>query len=71
MGGGALMGMGTAMLPGGNDALLLSGMPMLSLHALPSFAMMLATIAAILLISKRFGGPKISANCQSDIIRQQ
>lgn len=67
--GGALMGMGAAILPGGNDALLLSGMPMLSPHAFPAFAMMLVTIAAMLVISERLGGPKISADCHGDIFR--
>jgi uncharacterized protein len=67
--GGILMGMGAAILPGGNDELLLSAMPMLSPHAFPAFAAMLTTIAVMLMISKRVGGPNVSVNCQGDILR--
>jgi len=36
--GGALMGFGTALAPGGNDALVLYGIPILSPYALPTYA---------------------------------
>jgi len=53
--GGVLMGVGTALLPGGNDALVLYGIPALSPHALPAFAAMLAGIAGALWLLGRFG----------------
>ena len=38
--GGILMGLGVALTPGGNDALVLYGVPSLSPHALPAFLAM-------------------------------
>ncbi len=46
--GGALMGLGAVVLPGGNDGLLLSGIPALAPHALGGFAAMLATMVLLL-----------------------
>lgn len=43
--GGLLMGWGSALIPGGNDGLVLLGMPMLWPYAWASFAVMLAVIA--------------------------
>ena len=37
-GGGTLMGFGTALPPGGNDALVMYGIPTLSPYALPTYA---------------------------------
>lgn len=45
-GGGALMGAGAALIPGGNDALVLLGMPLLQPAAFAAYAAMCATIAA-------------------------
>ena len=47
-GGGALMGAGAAMVPGGNDTLLLAGLPTLTAGALASYLAMLAGIALVL-----------------------
>ncbi len=47
-GGGALMGAAAIILPGGNDGLLLSGLPALAPHALVGFALMLAAMLALL-----------------------
>lgn len=47
--GGLLMGVGAAMVPGGNDTLMLVGLPTLSLWALAAYAALLAGIAATLL----------------------
>lgn len=44
--GGALMGWGGALIPGGNDGLILVGMPLLWPYAWVAFATMCATIAA-------------------------
>lgn len=46
--GGGLMGIGAVFTPGGNDGLVLVGMPMLWPHAWASFAIMVAVIAAAL-----------------------
>lgn len=45
--GGALMGMGSLVVPGGNDSLLLVGMPFLQPYAWAAVALMTATIAVI------------------------
>jgi len=55
--GGFLMGLGAGLAPGGNDVLLLHGIPGMSPHALPVFAAMLLGIAVTLLIIKQLGRP--------------
>ena len=55
--GGILMGLGAGLARGGNDVLLLHGIPGLSPHALPVFAAMLLGIAVTLLIIKLLGRP--------------
>ena len=51
--GGLLMGMGAALVPGGNDTLLLWAIPGLTLRGLLAYAVMLATIAAGFLLRER------------------
>ncbi|MDT0618616.1 YeeE/YedE thiosulfate transporter family protein [Salinisphaera sp. P385] len=51
IGGGALMGAGTALVPGGNDALILYGIPQGDARALGAYLVMLSTIAAALIIT--------------------
>ncbi len=51
--GGALMGFGTALAPGGNDALVLYGVPTVSPYALPTYAA-LAVGVALGLVLMRF-----------------
>lgn len=46
LGGGALMGFGAALIPGGNDALVLLGLPLLQPTAFAAYAAMAAVIAA-------------------------
>lgn len=46
--GGAVMGSAASVVPGGNDAMLLSGLPSLGLHALLAYPAMLATQLALL-----------------------
>ena len=48
--GGVLMGMGAALVPGGNDMLLFNGIPGLSLHALPAYLAMLLGIGVSLAV---------------------
>ncbi|OGA98477.1 MAG: hypothetical protein A3E25_16945, partial [Burkholderiales bacterium RIFCSPHIGHO2_12_FULL_69_20] len=47
--GGALMGAGAAMVPGGNDTLLLNNLPTLTLQAIAAYAAMLTGIAGTLM----------------------
>ena len=51
--GGVLMGLGAAVLPGGNDTLLLTGLPSLSIFALANYTALLAGIASALLLLRR------------------
>jgi uncharacterized membrane protein YedE/YeeE len=55
--GGALMGLGSLMIPGSNDGLILIGMPLLWPHAWVAFAVMCLTVAAAMLISARLTAP--------------
>jgi hypothetical protein len=48
--GGVLMGMGAALVPGGNDMLLFNGIPGLSVHALPAYMAMLLGIGVSLAV---------------------
>lgn len=52
-GGGALMGMGSLMIPGGNDNLILIGLPFLQPSAWAALAAMAVTIAVCLLLEAR------------------
>ncbi|MGI9415695.1 MAG: YeeE/YedE thiosulfate transporter family protein, partial [Hyphomicrobiales bacterium] len=65
--GGALMGFGAAMAPGGNDALILDTIPGLSPHAVPTFLAMLAGIVAGLGVMRLFGGTIPPVRCTGDI----
>jgi toxin CptA len=51
--GGVLMGWGSLMIPGGNDGLILVGMPLLWPYAWVAFAAMCVTIAAALVVQAR------------------
>lgn len=65
--GGMFMGLGAAMVPGGNDVLLLHGIPTLSPHALPAFAAMLLGIAATLVLKRAAGARLETIDCGGDI----
>jgi toxin CptA len=54
--GGTLMGLGSLLVPGGNDGLILLGVPMLSTSAWVATATMFATMAAALTIYLRRAG---------------
>ncbi|MDH3511783.1 MAG: YeeE/YedE family protein [Gammaproteobacteria bacterium] len=64
--GGMLMGVGAAMVPGGNDVLLLNAIPGLSPHALPAYISMLAGITIALMIAKKRGGRWHVVDCHGD-----
>ena len=64
------MGFGASMIPGGNDVLIMHGMPSLSAHAVPAFLAMLFGITVSLLSMRvlRREIPKI--DCGGDICRR-
>ena len=65
--GGILMGFGAALIPGGNDALVLYGIPSLSPHAIPSYLAMILGIA-LALMAMRFGlGIETRIECRGDV----
>lgn len=56
LGGGLCMGFGTALAPGGNDALVLYGIPILSPYAAPTFtALALGVAAGLVTLRSWFG----------------
>lgn len=65
--GGAIMGIGAGMIPGGNDALILYGIPSFSPHAIPSFAAVLAGIALFFIAIRLTGRTPPHVMCRSDI----
>lgn len=65
--GGILMGFGVALAPGGNDMLVLYGIPSLSPHALPTFAAMLLGVALALLAMKVLLGVATRVQCRDDL----
>jgi uncharacterized membrane protein YedE/YeeE len=64
--GGALMGVGTSMAPGGNDALILQALPSLSPHALPALVAMLGGILAVLAVRRSTGRAYPRIRCVDD-----
>ncbi len=52
--GGAMMGWGSALIPGSNDGLILIGIPLLWPYAWVAFAVMCVTIAVAMLIEQAF-----------------
>jgi uncharacterized membrane protein YedE/YeeE len=67
--GGAFMGFGAALVPGGNDVLILHGIPTLSPHALPAYLAMLAGIAVTLVVMRLIGASLETIDCSGDICR--
>jgi hypothetical protein len=64
--GGWLMGVGGALVPGGNDTLLLGAMPSLSMQAVGAYAALLAGIAVTLAVMERLRLPMAAVRCASD-----
>jgi hypothetical protein len=69
IGGGILMGSGAAIVPGGNDALLLYGIPSLSPHAIPAYLAMTMGIALALQMMRLVWGITPTIECRGDICR--
>jgi uncharacterized membrane protein YedE/YeeE len=65
--GGILMGLGCALLPGGNDALILYGIPGLSPHALPAYAALLLGILVALVTMRAVFGHEMRVACRNDM----
>ena len=64
---GVAMGFGAAMIPGGNDSLILYGISSFSPHALPAFMGILAGIALTFVGVKRLGGTPPRIQCSGDM----
>ena len=66
---GLLMGTGAALIPGGNDGLILFGLPAFSPHALPTWGAIVLGIALSIYVMRLTGMrvPKIS--CEGDVCR--
>ncbi len=69
--GGALMGLGTAMVPGGNAVLVLYATPSFSPHALPGLAALIVGAGAGLLAMKHIAGIDTRVVCRNDIYRAE
>ncbi len=69
--GGVLMGWGAAMIPGGNDVLILHGIPSLSPHAVPAFLAMLVGIAVSLMGMRALGRDIPRIDCGGDICKTE
>jgi uncharacterized membrane protein YedE/YeeE len=65
--GGALMGLGVALAPGGNDSLVLYAIPTLSPHALPTYGALALGIAAGLLAIRWVLGIETRVECRNDL----
>jgi hypothetical protein len=61
------MGMGVALTPGGNDALVLYGIPSLSPHALPAFLAMVIGIVLGLWSMRAWFGIEMRVACRNDL----
>ncbi|MDX2275518.1 MAG: YeeE/YedE thiosulfate transporter family protein [Hyphomonadaceae bacterium] len=54
IGAGVVMGLGAALIPGGNDALIVFGMPLLQPAAFAAYGTMVGVIAVAFLVGERF-----------------
>lgn len=68
--GGMMMGLGAALVPGGNFTLVLNGIPMLSPHALPAFVALLVGIAVPMLVMRIATGSVMHIDCSGDVCRE-
>jgi uncharacterized membrane protein YedE/YeeE len=69
--GGILMGLGVALTPGGNDALVLYGIPSLSPHALPAFFALLGGTMLGLVTMRAWLGIELRVACRNDLFITQ
>ena len=66
---GLAMGAGAALIPGGNDGLILFGIPSLSPHAIPAWLGICVGIAVALSVMRALGRPLMAIRCENDICR--
>jgi len=66
-GGGTLMGLGAALAPGGNDALVMYGIPILSPYALPTYLALGCGVMAGLLLQRVLFGFVARAEFRDDV----
>ena len=66
---GIVMGAGAALMPGGNDGLILFGLPAVSPHAPAAWGAIVAGIALALSITRALGRPLPVIRCDADICR--
>jgi hypothetical protein len=64
--GGFVMGVGAALVPGGNGKLILHDLPHASAHAILAYLAMVVGIALILLVQKRLFGRIDVISCAGD-----
>lgn len=67
--GGVLMGIGAALVPGGNDTLILAAIPTASAWALASYFALIAGVAATLLAMRMTMGKLPVVQCSGDLCR--
>jgi hypothetical protein len=69
--GGALMGAGAMLIPGGNDTLVLKSLPGLSPHALPAMIALFLGIGITLSLLRLFTGKTLKTVCTNDICQTE
>jgi len=69
LGAGTIMGLGAGLIPGGNDGLVLFGLPATSPTALPAWLSIVAGNFAALWTMRRVGGRVPEIRCTADICR--
>jgi uncharacterized membrane protein YedE/YeeE len=69
--GGAFMGAGAVMIPGGNDTLMLKSLPGLSPHAVPAFFALLLGVSVTLLFMQLITGKALKVVCTNDICQAE
>lgn len=67
--GGLLMGIGGALVPGGNDTLILAAIPTPSVWALGTYLALLAGVATVLLSMRVLMGKLPAVDCSNDLCR--
>lgn len=67
--GGLMMGLGGAVIPGGNDTLLLKGIPTFSPDALAVYLSLIAGVASVLLLMRAVRGSMMTVDCAGDVCR--
>jgi uncharacterized membrane protein YedE/YeeE len=67
--GGFLMGLGAAMIPGGNGVLILGALPSLAVHAVPAYLGIVGGIFLALAAYRAIGGSVDAVDCNGDVCR--